>query len=102
MKHLVQIQFTSQAAHNQSQTGGPAPAMGRLIERFAPESVYMSPARRMAFMVCDLEAADIAELMVAVSHISGQLPDFIPVVEGKEFAAIVAKAGPAGTALANG
>jgi hypothetical protein len=76
--------------------------VGRLIERFKPEAVYMSPARRELFMVCDLSAADMAEFMIAAGHLAGQYPEFIPVVEGKEFGAVVGKAIPGAKKLIEG
>jgi hypothetical protein len=93
MKHLVQVQLTSQDSEGLSvRHGGPVAFVGRLVERFAPEAVYMSPARRACFLVCDLEPRDMAELMLAGSQFSGQVPDFIPVIAGSQFADIVATA----------
>ena len=103
MKHMVRIQVTPQAGHDiEARPGGPGPVMGRLVERFKPEMVYMSPARREIFMVCDLNASDMAEFMIAGCQLAGQYPEFIPVMEGKEFGAIVGKAMPAAKKLIEG
>jgi hypothetical protein len=52
MKHMVRMQLTPQAGRDiEARPGGPGPVMGRLIERFKPEIVYMSPARRELFAV---------------------------------------------------
>jgi len=67
-----------------------------------PGLVYMSPARRELFMVCDLNAGDMAEFMIAGGHLGGQYPEFIPVVEGKEFGAVVGKGDPRGKAAHRG
>ena len=66
--------------------------MGRLLERFKPEAVYMCPSRRELFMVCDLTPGDMAELMMASSHVAGKYAEVIPVITGQEFGGIVAKA----------
>jgi hypothetical protein len=64
--------------------------------------MYMSPARREIFMVVDLEAADMAELMIAGTTLAGQHPEFTPVVEAKEFGALVGKAMPAAKKIVEG
>lgn len=103
MKHLVQIKFTEQAGHAlEKRPGGPGPCIGRLIERFKPEAVYMSPSQRATYMVCDLEPADMAELMLAGSALAGRIPDFIPVVSGGEFSALAGKATAAANKLVEG
>jgi hypothetical protein len=104
MKHMIRMQITAHAGHDLEFTrpGGPGPVIGRFVERFKPESLYMSPARRELFMVCELSATDMAELMIAGSEIAGQYPEFIPVIEGKEFGAVVGKALPAAKKLLEG
>jgi hypothetical protein len=103
IKHMVRMQLTPQAGHDiEARPGGPGPVMSRLIERFKPEMVYMSPARRELFVVCDLNPADMAELMIAGCQVAGQYPEFIPVIDGKEFGAIVGKAIPAAKKLIEG
>jgi hypothetical protein len=103
MKHMVQIRVTPQASQDiESRPGGPAPCISRLVERFKPETVYMSPAQRALFMVCELNAADMAELMIAGCRFAGQHPEFIPVIDGKDFGGLVAKALPAAKKLVDG
>ena len=103
MKHLVHIQFSPQAGEALgSRPGGPVPVVGRLIERFKPEAVYTSPARQAIFLVSELSPPDMAELMLAACQLAGQHPDFIPVVDGKEFGAIAAQALPRAKALIDG
>src|SRR4051794_31866346 len=92
MKHFIHIQVTPQVAHDmQASPGGPGPAIGRIIERFNPETVYVSPQRRAIFMICELKPADMPELKSAGSAFAGQELEFIPVVEGKDFGAQVGK-----------
>jgi hypothetical protein len=93
MKHMVRIPVTVAAGHEiEKRPGGPGPVMSRLAERFRPDAMYMCPARREVFMVCNLETADMAELMIAGSNIGGQYPEFLPVIEAKEFGGVVGKA----------
>jgi hypothetical protein len=73
-----------------------------MIERFKPEMVYMSPARREVFMVCELSTTDMAEFMIAGCSLAGQYPEFIPVVDGKEFGTVVGKAIPSAKKLVEG
>lgn len=103
MKHLVRMPITPQAGHDlEARPGGPGPVVGRLVERFKPEAVYMCPARRELFLVCDLTSADMAELMIAGGQLAGQYPEFIPVLEGKEFGAVIGKAIPGAKKLVEG
>jgi hypothetical protein len=103
MKYMVRMSLTPQAGHDiEFRPGGPGPVIGRLLERFKPEVVYMGPARRELFAVCELSTADMTEFMIAGCEIAGQYPEFIPVIEGKEFGAIVGKAIPAAKKIIDG
>jgi hypothetical protein len=103
MKHLVEIQVTPKAGQdNETRPGGPGPIVARLVERFKPEAIYMSPARRTLFLVCELDATDMAELMSAGCHLSGQHPDFVPVIAFEEFGSVIGKALPAARKLIDG
>ncbi len=103
MKHLVRMPVTVAAGHAiENRPGGPGPIMIRLAERFKPEAMYMCPARREIIMVCNLEAGDMAELMMVGSEVAGQYPEFLPVVEAKEFGALVGKAMPSAKKLIEG
>jgi hypothetical protein len=103
MKHLVHLEGTPEAGlRMETRPGGPGPLVARLIERFKPEVVYMSPGRRAIFMVCDLSLGDMTELMIAGSHFAGRHPEFIPIVEVPEFCAIVAGAVPGARKLIDG
>jgi hypothetical protein len=97
------MKVTEEAGHKlESKPGGPGPVMGRLLERFKPECVYMGPTRRQLFMVCDLSVADMAELMMAGTEIAGEYPTFHPVIDGKDFGQIVGKAMPAAKKIIDG
>jgi hypothetical protein len=103
MKYLVQLEGTPEAGlRMEARPGGPGPIVARIIERFAPEAVYMSPGRRTVIMVCELTHADMTELMIVGSHIAGRHPEFIPVVDAKEFGAIAGGATQAARKLIDG
>ncbi|MCC6995969.1 MAG: hypothetical protein IT370_15275 [Deltaproteobacteria bacterium] len=103
MKHLVQIQITTQAGVElEARPGGPGAVIGRIVDRFKPEAVYMSPAHRAIYLVCDLTTSDMAELMLVSHRFAGQNPVFTPVIEGKEFGAMLGKALPASRKLFEG
>jgi hypothetical protein len=103
MKYMIRTQVTPQAGKDiEARPGGPGPVVGRMVERFKPEAVYMCPARREMFMVCELNPTDMAEYMISASAIAGQYPEFIPVIEGKEFGEVVGKALPAAKKLIDG
>ena len=103
MKHLVQIHVTPQAGLDlEDRPGGPGPVIGRVVERFKPEAVYMSPAQRALFLVCELSPADMAELMATATRFAGQHPTFIPVIDGKDFGSVVGAAMPAAKKLVDG
>lgn len=103
MKHLVQIQVTTQAGTElEARPGGPGGVISRIIDRFKPEAVYMSPAHRTIYLVCELTLVDMAELMLVSGRFAGQNPVFTPVIEGKEFGALLGKALPASRKLFEG
>jgi len=84
MKHMVRMQITVQAGHDiEARPGGPGPVMGRLVERFKPEAMYMCPSRREVIMVCDLDSASMAELMIAGSHLAGSTRSSSPSSTGR-------------------
>jgi hypothetical protein len=103
MKHLIEMRLTEQAGKEiEARPGGPGPVVGRIVERFKPEAVYMCPTRRAVIMVADLTEPDMAELMMVGSHLGGVYPTFTPVVSGKDFGELVGKAMPAAKKLLEG
>ena len=95
MKYLVQISLTPEAGSKiESQPGGPGPIVGRLLDRFKPEAVYMTCTERTVYMVVDLNASDLTELMIAGTEIAGAYPTFTPVVPASEFGDLVGSAIP--------
>jgi hypothetical protein len=62
----------------------------------------MCPARREVFMLAELSSADITEFMIAGCHVAGQYPVFLPVIDGKDFGAIVGKAIPGAKKIVEG
>ena len=103
MKYMIRIQVSVEAGKVIDELpGGPGPFVKRLVDRFKPESVYISPSHRELFLVAELGPADVAELMIAGATYSGNYPEFVPVVTVDEFPAIVAKALPAALKLVRG
>jgi hypothetical protein len=102
MKFMVHMQVTEAAGKILEQGAGPGPIIGRVLERFKAESVYMCPTKRQLWFVAAFEPADMAELMIAGSEICGQYPEFSPVVPAADFGAVVGKAIPGAKKLLNG
>lgn len=53
-------------------------------------------------MLAELSSADITEFMIAGCHVAGQYPVFLPVIDGKDFGAIVGKAIPGAKKIVEG
>jgi hypothetical protein len=94
MKYMVELSLTAQAGNEiEQRPGGPGPIVGRLLEEFKPEQVYMTLSERTIYMVCDLDTpAKTAALMITGANIGGQYPKLTPVIPGKDFGATVEKA----------
>jgi len=103
MKCMVRWQVSVEAGKAiEARAGGPAPVMGRVMDRFKPECVYMSPIKRELFMVCELSPQDMTELMIIGSNLAGAYPEVIPVITGQEFGGVVGKAMPAAHKILEG
>ncbi len=103
MKYLVQLSLTPDAGNKlERQPGGPGPLVERLLERFKPEAVYMTCSERTVYLVADLEAVDVAELMIVGSEIGGAYPTFKPVIAGSEFGEIAGTAIPSAQKIVDG
>ncbi len=76
--------------------------IGRVLERFKGESVYMCPTKRQMWFVASLDATDMAELMIVGGEIGGVYPEVFPVVPAAEFGAVVSKAIPAAKKIITG
>jgi hypothetical protein len=72
--------------------GGPGPILGYVMDRFAPEASCTHAGMRAAFMVADLDEAQMTELMLIVSKKFGTYPEFTPVIPGAATPGIAAKA----------
>jgi hypothetical protein len=92
MKYMVEVTLNAEFGNKfDSQPGGPGPIMGRLLEEFKPETVYMACSERTIFMVCDLDETRVATLMVVGANIGGTYPKFMPVISGKDFGSVARK-----------
>jgi hypothetical protein len=72
--------------------GGPGPLIGHMMERFTPEAVYSVAGERAVFMVADLDAAQMMEIMLLVSKKLGTYPEFTPVLTAEETLGFATKA----------
>jgi hypothetical protein len=104
MKYFVQLKIDAQVGNDlENSPGGPGPIIGRVLERFKPEAVYMACSERALLLFVDLPTeADVTELMVAASNLSLSYPTFTPVVSGKDFPALVERILPAAQKLVKG
>ncbi len=104
MKYHVSMRIPAPAGTElESAPGGVAPVIGRVLERFHPETVHMATTERTLFMVVDLKTdADVVELMVSCAKLTGEYAKLTPVIAGKDFANVVGKAIPAAHKLIKG
>jgi hypothetical protein len=72
--------------------GGPGPIFGHIMERFAPDAVYSQAGMRAAFMVAELDEAQMTELMVVLSKKLGTYPEFTPIMSAEATMEVAAKA----------
>ena len=54
------------------------------------------------YLVADLEASDVAELMIVGAEIGGAYPIFTPVIAGSEFEELAGKALPSAHKIVDG
>jgi hypothetical protein len=93
MKFLMNFKLTAEAgARIEARPGGPGPVIQRVMERFKPEALYLSSTAREGWLVADLDTAQVTELMVIFTELSGQHPTFSVVMPVKDFGPV---AGPA-------
>ena len=104
MKYMVNFEISPEAGKQiEAQPGGPGPTVKRLMDRFKPEATYFAMSRRACWWVIDLDsAADVAELMIAVTDIAGSYPEITPVASGADFGGVIEKALPAAKKLVSG
>ena len=104
MKYMVELSVDAQTGNElEAQPGGPGPVVGRLLDRFKPESVYMTMTERKIYMVVDLDdAVSTAELMIAGAKLSGSYPKFTPVISGSDFPEVVGPAIEGANSVVNG
>ena len=93
MKFMIHFVVTEeQGIKIEAAPGGPGPLMGYIQERFKPEAMYLSPAKRQGFVIATLDEAKMAEAMIFFSSRCGVYPTFTPVVAFEDFGKV---AGPA-------
>lgn len=104
MRYMVHFVVTPEAGTKiESAPGGPGPLIGRVVERFKPEQMYLSPARREGWMVARInDETEMAELMITLSGFAGSYPEFTPITTLQEFPGVVSKAIPNAMKLIKG
>ena len=81
MLFMVELDAGMEKANAVDAAGGPGKMLTKLRERFKPEAVYRKASQRGAYFVVDLEsAADISELMFALTWGTGGQPKFTPIM----------------------
>lgn len=88
MRYMVHVQVPLEVGNKLDMQGGPGPAalIQHMVERFKPEMIYISPAKRELWMVVEVSnPATIAEIMLIVSKRLETYPEFAPVVTLQEF-----------------
>lgn len=94
MKYLVEMPVSPDAGKAiEARPGGPGPIIGRMIERFKPEAVYLATTRRVIYMIVDLDdEASMLELTIAHADLAGAYPSFTPLVTADAFPAVIGAA----------
>ena len=80
LRYMVEVNAGMERANVVDSEGGPGPVLTKIVEQFRPEAVYGNASRRGAFMVVNLETpAQMAELMYALTWLTGGEPTFTPI-----------------------
>jgi hypothetical protein len=88
MLYMVEVLATIERGDFIDKGEGPAPFIGKIVERFHPQAIYGDPTRRHIFLVVDLEnEAKIAELMLAITWFAGTEPKFTPIAPPETYMA---------------
>ena len=79
MLYLVDVTAAMDRANQIDAKTGPGPTLKKIAERFRPQSFWGVASQRRAIMVVELKgAAEIAELMYALTWFTGGEPTFTP------------------------
>jgi hypothetical protein len=84
MKFMIQGRVSVEKGGELDARGGPGPFFAHFAERFKPEACYIHPVRREFFAVCELDEAQITEVMILCSRL-GEYPTVSPVVALRDF-----------------
>ena len=99
MKYFVQIDVGIEQGNHMERSGGPGPMMGRFIETFEPEALFMALDRRAMFMIADLDEIKMAQVMAVAAHMGGNYPTVVPVAAADAFGPLFAQAMPGAFAI---
>ncbi len=93
MRFMVHIEVPTDVGSRSDFEGeGPSPIVKHFVERFNPETFYLTPSRRAIWMVADLDEVKMTEIMLAASKNLGVYPTFTPVVPRADALQIAEKA----------
>jgi hypothetical protein len=91
--YLVESRPTIEQGNKVDAGEGPGPIVAKIVERFRPQAVYGNPSRRQIMMVVNLNtAAEMAELMYALTWFTCSEPTFTPVMGPEIYAEAIANA----------
>ena len=71
---------------------GPGQIIGYMMNRFAPEAVYIKAGTRASFIVADLNETQMTELMLIVSKNFGTYPEFTALIPAAAIPEMAGKA----------
>jgi hypothetical protein len=91
MRYMIRFEATAEAGTKVDHSpGGPGAAIGKILEIFKPESVYVSVFKRELFMVVSSDdPALLSEGAHAIALIAGGVPEVTPVLTGDEATAVL-------------
>ena len=93
MLYLVDVRAGMERANIIDAGEGPGPVFAKIAERFKPEAFYGSPTGRHVYMIVNLDTPElIAELMFALTWMTGGEPTFTPIMRLETFGEAIANA----------
>ena len=93
MLYLVYIEVPAEVGTRVDfEEQGPGHIIGYVMNRFAPEAVYIKAGTRASFIVADLNEAQMTELMLIVSKNFGTYPKFTALIPAAAIPEMAGKA----------
>lgn len=93
MLYLVDVAAEMDRANEIDAKAGPGPTLQKIAERFKPQAFWGVPSQRRAILIVELSgAAEMAELMYALTWFTGGQPTFTPLSSPEVFDTAIAAA----------